>query len=66
MNNKKLKPGLWVVWYKIWGSYEVVNVCSDGETFVLMGYDLPTSVLSNDYEFIKHFEAEDIANSNEY
>ena len=56
----KLKPGYWVAHCKWYNSYEIVLVLSDGETFDIMGYDVPTSILSKDWEFIKQFEPEDI------
>jgi len=56
----KLKPGYWIAWCRWYDSYEVVLVSSNCDTFDIMGYDLPTSVLSEDWKFIKPFDPEDI------
>ena len=62
----KIKPGYWVAWFKPWESYEIVRVCSDCESFDQTGYDLPTSVTSKDWEFIKPFDPEDIVLNNDF
>ena len=60
--SEKLKPGYWVAWCPWYESNEIVSVSQDGESFVLMGYDCPTSINAEGWRFIKHFDIEDVLN----
>lgn len=60
----ELKPGYWVAWCPWYESYEIVSVSSDGKSFMTIGYDCPTSINAEGWEFIKPFDPEDIVLNN--
>lgn len=59
-NHSNLKPGYWVVWHKVWESYEVVVVNAQEDVFRTMGNSDRTPIGVEYIDFIKPFDPEDI------